>query len=467
MQKKSIKDDASPANGGKNGQRDGKNTMKMSGSEFERRYDCPFSPPPSLDDLAGRALVKLREATFTCDLEGLGMRRRLLERFRIPWEEMDQFRLTNGLAFEGFFKYCKKPGVFFSDGELSMNSDEGLRKEATKFFLRFDADKDGIIGPSDADARGYVTEDTVDECDICRHHSGDAPYGNRANGGLKKLQDQIDAKAEWTAKRIKENSRTIEIGERRVYCYDLQVHYLPTWLWGTRILHISDIHFRGDGRDASKMDFLASLPGTIGKAPEIVLITGDFITDRIANLGEKALAALGQLFPGAFRAFVLGNHDLRHGEPLKMRGALMEMGYLDLTNRHAQVKAHGFPINVFGMDDFIAGKPKMPSIPPEHRLETNILITHNLDAVNGAFPGSFDLILSGHTHAGEKNFFIFSGFDYLCLFNKEFLNRNNQKKEWKMVSQRTASYVNPGLGSHSGRRFNTAREGVALISLFG
>ena len=437
----------------------------MSDSELERACACPFFRP-SLDALMERDRVKMRDAAFIGDLDGIMMRKRLLEKFLIPWGEIDQFRSTNGLSFEGFFTYCKKPGVFFSKGELGSNTDFGLRKEAVKFFLRLDADKDGIIGPSDADEKGYVTDDSGIECDRHRRFSTDKPYGNRINPGLKQHHDKIENKARWAEKFIKEKSSTIEVGNRRIYCYDLQVHYLPMWLYGTKILHISDIHFRGDGSDKSKIDFLSSLPGILKKAPELVLITGDFITKNLSDLSSGALAALRHLFPGAFRAFVLGNHDLRC-DSLKMREALVESEYLDLTNRHAQADIHGFCINVFGTDDYSAGNPKIPIIPAKHRLETNVLITHDQDAVTGAFPGAFDLILSGHTHAGEKNFLLFSGYDYLRLVSKEFVNRNRQKQEWKLLSQRTASYVSPGLGSHSGSRFNTEKEGVTLISLFG
>jgi predicted MPP superfamily phosphohydrolase len=431
----------------------------------DERGSRPFFSK-SFDDLMERERADLNETVFICDTEGLGIRRRHLSVFKIPWESAGRLGPINGLSFEGFFEHCRKPRAFFSDGELKANQEAALRKEARKFFLRLDADKDGIIGPSDADEQGYVTEDSGIACNRHRRFSSDAPYGSRVNPGLARLHEQIDAQARWTERSIKEKSRPIKAGKRVVYSYDLQVHYLPPSLQGTTILHISDIHFRGDGSDASKIDFLSSLPSVLEKPPKLVLITGDFITRRMSDMGEGAYAALERLFPQAFRAFVLGNHDIRFGDSQKMSEALSERGYLDLTNKHAQAHIGGAHINVNGMDDFTAGKPKCPSVPAKLRLETNILITHNLDAVNGSCPGAFDLILSGHTHAGEKNFVLFSGLDYLRFFTRGFLDRNNQGKEWKMLSQRTTSYVSPGLGSHSGMRFNTEKEGVTLISLW-
>jgi predicted MPP superfamily phosphohydrolase len=436
-----------------NGSRTGKNgANRFFSAEFNEMMD--------------RERKKILETAFQPDLEGLDKRTLLLERFKIPWQLMGGSRCPYGLTFDAFFGYCCASKVFFSEGELLSNTRQALQSEAKKFFLRLDVDKDGIIGPSDADWRGFVTENSKIECARHRNFSKGEPYGNRINPSLPEIHGKIESYAKLKADSIKKGVRHIRAGGRCVYQYDLPLHYLPPRLWGTRILHISDIHFNEDKGNGGKADFLASLNGLLPRPPDLVLITGDFITKKIADLDTVALAALEGLFPKSFRAYVQGNHDRRCPDSYKINNLLENFGYINLTNAHARYLVSGFPINIFGMDDPTSGRPKIPAVKEEFRLDTNIFIVHNLDGLKGGVAGSFDLVLSGHTHAGEINLLLFSGFDYLRYFSKEFLNLNKQKDDWKVLSQRTASYVSPGLGTHK-LRFNTASEGVTMITLFG
>ena len=93
----------------------------------------------------------------------------------------------------------------------------------------------------------------------------------------------------------------------------------------------------------------------------------------------------------------------------------------------------------------------------------HILLTHNLDALDGSYPGCFDLVLTGHTHMGEKNFILFDGYTILKLFHV-YDNINRQKDEWGVATQRTSIHITSGLGSH-GQRIHTTPEGVSLITL--
>jgi predicted MPP superfamily phosphohydrolase len=95
----------------------------------------------------------------------------------------------------------------------------------------------------------------------------------------------------------------------------------------------------------------------------------------------------------------------------------------------------------------------------------HVLLTHNLDALDGSYPGCFDLVLTGHTHMGEKNFILFDGYTVLKLFHI-YDNINRQKDEWGVATQRTSLHITSGLGSH-GQRIHTTPEGVSLIKLVG
>jgi predicted MPP superfamily phosphohydrolase len=140
---------------------------------------------------------------------------------------------------------------------------------------------------------------------------------------------------------------------------------------------------------------------------------------------------------------VHGNHDYHGHVPAVISKQLEKVGFHDINNHHIRLRIGDAPLNIFGVDDAYFGNPVPPdSVPP---LETNIVLTHNLDAIRGNFPKDVDLILSGHTHWGELK--LFDGARVMNWWGYSD-NINQHTKAWDCLTDRTLSYVHPGLARY-------------------
>jgi len=187
-----------------------------------------------------------------------------------------------------------------------------------------------------------------------------------------------------------------------------------------RILHISDTHFRPGER--AKAAFLHSLAA---QAPDLVVCTGDLLASAEGH--DEFMAALGDLtaLPGVF---VFGSNDYyaplagnplaylwrrqpsRHGPPLpwqRLRDALLEIGWHDLTNTGLRLDVQGWDIEFRGADDAHLGLDRYPEAlqkdPKCPESDTIIGVTHAPYAklLDQMTADGVDLILAGHTHGGQ------------------------------------------------------------------
>ena len=378
--------------------------------------------------------------------------------------EFDSLRM-GALAFRDFLVLAEKTNMIFTEREKRKMGKSEFVHEAAKCFIFLDASGDGLISFLDSDKMGRINDISRVEAIYEPVLEAGKPYG--ANG---RNEDKIIAQATklFMGKKleaIKGSREAVEHAGAYIFKYSVPVLYLDEKQEGATILHLSDIHFgakRKERTDEQKFEFLRTLKNVIGP-PDIVVITGDLVTSAASDFSKYAAEALGSLFKGALRVFVFGNHDIKYGATGIIKNALESFGYIDLTNGYFAGTAKGRPFSLSGVDDCRAGKPVLHAIPPEARLQPHVLLTHNLDAVDGAYPGCFDLVLTGHTHLGEKNFILFDGYDFLKLFNI-YENINHQKDEWGVATQRTTFHITSGLGSH-GQRINVIPEGVSLIKL--
>ena len=165
----------------------------------------------------------------------------------------------------------------------------------------------------------------------------------------------------------------------------------PAWLRGVRALFISDVHLRPSVSDAK----LSALVGIIRSAhASLLLLGGDYAeTDADCARFFRALSACD--FPlGAYA--VPGNNDPQQA------GVLESMadagGVILLRNRRAQILLKGKRLEIAGCDDHKYGSPRTEGL---FSADANyrILLSH--------FPTKPDcaceLMLSGHTHAGQFN----------------------------------------------------------------
>ena len=230
-----------------------------------------------------------------------------------------------------------------------------------------------------------------------------------------------------------------------VYNYHVPIRNLPPQLHGLTILHLSDIHFLSShDRPCREMGNLAKYLETSGKRVDIILLSGDVITkspEDLCPVALRNLARLSALCPQAF--MVHGNHDYHGHRPALISRQLEKVGFHDINNHHIRLTISNAPLNIYGVDDAYYGRPTAPmNVSPQ---ETNIVLTHNLDAIRGDFPKDVDLILSGHTHWGEFRFFDGSRLMNLWGYCD---NINRHTKGWATMTDRSLSFVHPGLARY-------------------
>ena len=142
----------------------------------------------------------------------------------------------------------------------------------------------------------------------------------------------------------------------------------------------------------------------VDRSPDLVLLTGDFLTmesQADPRLLQQALAPLQQL-PG--RVFAcLGNHD--HEAPLVVRRALAENGVTLLVDEAVTIATAAGPVQLVGMD-FVwrERKQHLAHVCEAHPREEGalrIVLLHDPGAFVHLPEGEADLVLSGHTHGGQ------------------------------------------------------------------
>lgn len=230
-----------------------------------------------------------------------------------------------------------------------------------------------------------------------------------------------------------------------VYEYDVPLAGLPEPLHGLTILHLSDIHFlKSTDRPWMEMSRVADFLEKGEQRIDLILLSGDVITKTPGDLCSHSLRQLRRLSEVCPQAFMVhGNHDYHGHLPAIISKQLEEVGFHDINNHHIRLIIGGAPLNIYGIDDAYFGNPTPPSAVSGE--ETNIVLTHNLDAIRGDFPKEVDLILSGHTHWGELK--LFDGVRFMNWWGYAD-NLNRHTKHWDMLTDRTRSYVHPGLARY-------------------
>ncbi len=165
----------------------------------------------------------------------------------------------------------------------------------------------------------------------------------------------------------------------------------PAWLRGIRALFVSDVHLRPSISDAK----LGALIDAIRSAQaDLLLLGGDYAeADEDCARFFQALSACD--FPlGAYA--VPGNNDPRETQVLADMMAPAKVTLL--KNRCAQIQLKGNRLEIAGCDDHKYGSPRTKGLFGD-RAGYRILLSH--------FPAKPDcaceLMLSGHTHAGQFN----------------------------------------------------------------
>ena len=185
----------------------------------------------------------------------------------------------------------------------------------------------------------------------------------------------------------------LELTRPRVHIRDL-----PPQLEGLRIGLLTDLH-AGPLMPLSRIRSAASL--LMDMQPHLIALTGDIADRHAADFGP-AMAALRGLWAPLGVFAVPGNHDHLAGIA-EWHAAMARSGnVIDLTNRYTMREADGIRLCIAGVDDLEEGQPTLRLPAPAER-DLTILLAHQPDQAERARRSidSVDLVLAGHTHAGQ------------------------------------------------------------------
>ncbi len=186
------------------------------------------------------------------------------------------------------------------------------------------------------------------------------------------------------------------------------------------ILHLSDSHLtRSDKRLKS---WIGRLPEKLGEVPDLILGTGDLI-DNDSGI-DPVLDALASLDARLGKFYVLGSHDYFqaqfHVRSFKkyftgdhtatkapsadidrLEHGLQSQGWVPLTNRSEVLDTEFGTIRLTGVDDPYLKRHKTGHISRSAQDVLAIGLVHAPDVVSEYLLAGFDLVIGGHTHAGQ------------------------------------------------------------------
>jgi uncharacterized protein len=257
-------------------------------------------------------------------------------------------------------------------------------------------------------------------------------------------------------------------GALKVEQVRIPIRDLPPTLQGLRLVQMSDFHF--DGKGLSDQMLEAAIAASNAAHPDLVILTGDFITTDPSPIHPlaKQLARL-QSRLGIYA--VLGNHDIcyRHAKAEVTR-ALSQNQITVLWNQIAYPCGPDFPL--VGLADYWSKEYAPAALfaqldPTQPRL----VLSHNPDTAEHLTQWRVDLQLSGHTHGGQVHI---PGLGNMAQHISNFYRHLPRKAKRRMPLLRKCSrtlehwewsqglhqvgqnylYVNRGLGTYSpGRLF--------------
>jgi predicted MPP superfamily phosphohydrolase len=168
---------------------------------------------------------------------------------------------------------------------------------------------------------------------------------------------------------------------------------------GLKVVHITDIHL-GQWISIDRLKGVMNLVNQ--QKPDIIAITGDFVSYAIDHLIDDLTDCLSILEPKFASIAVLGNHDHWLGAD-KIRKSLCDSNIIDISNNVYTLEHEGAMLNFAGVDSVMLGKhrldvvmDKLPDSGPA------ILLAHEPDFADiSSTTGRFSLQISGHSHGGQ------------------------------------------------------------------
>jgi predicted MPP superfamily phosphohydrolase len=194
---------------------------------------------------------------------------------------------------------------------------------------------------------------------------------------------------------------SIEARALRRRVLEVRLAGLPAALDGVTILHVSDVH-AGHGPGLEMLERAVGWSEQL--RPDLIALTGDLVT-RARGIeplqrSSAALAATAQV--GAFAVF--GNHD--HGDatdPFADGSSVRELdGFEMLPGAMAGLELRGQRVSLVGVAaDQFARRRHLEVGRVDRSAALRVLLCHFPTVLDRIEPGTFQLVLAGHMHAGQ------------------------------------------------------------------
>lgn len=206
--------------------------------------------------------------------------------------------------------------------------------------------------------------------------------------------------------------------------------------YGLKIVFFSDIHI-GVGKGEQWVEKVVKTVND--QNPDIIIIGGDFIENKNSPIAE--LFPLKKLESKYGIYAVLGNHDHYNIEAVKTICSELEIKLL--INEIIQLE--NTEISITGIDDLWYGEKYNEDLIPRNT-KYNILISHNPAIIYDTnYIENFDLILSGHTHAGQGNIPILN---YSIFWPFDDLERKYRTGKFELTEDSTL-IISSGVGENA------------------
>ncbi|MFO0757870.1 MAG: metallophosphoesterase [Byssovorax sp.] len=168
-----------------------------------------------------------------------------------------------------------------------------------------------------------------------------------------------------------------------------------------RLVQISDPHL-GPFMPVARLRSICER--AVARDPDLVLLTGDFLTMESQEKADHLIQALAPLAALRGRVFAChGNHD--HEAPHHVAAAMKHIGAKLLIDDAAVAETPIGPVQIIGMDfHYRNRKEKMAEVCARHPRIAGMLrlvLLHDPGAFRHLPEGEGDLVLSGHTHGGQ------------------------------------------------------------------
>jgi predicted MPP superfamily phosphohydrolase len=229
----------------------------------------------------------------------------------------------------------------------------------------------------------------------------------------------------------------------RIVRQEIALRRWPARLEGFTIALISDFHY---DPYFSIHPLHSSIPMVNDLHPQLIVLTGDFISVPLFGDGAKAASAaepcaqlLRQLHAPYGLWAVLGNHDVLT-DPDRITHALRSEGINVLSNQSVPIEGNGARFWLGGVDDVLGHTADLAAtlhdVPAE---ESVVLLAHEPDYADYVARYPVDLQLSGHSHGGQVR---------VPFLPPLYLPDLARKYIWGLYKIAGLTlYTNPGLGT--------------------